>query len=427
MLGEMSESPRVAARIASPSISGPASLNRNPVAPAWSAPCTYSSRSKVVITTTAIGSSTVGPASCRVASTPSRTGIRMSIRQTSGRSSRASRTASCPSRASPTTSMPSRVPRISRSPVRTRSWSSATSTRIVTRSPAGAGSRRPPAAAGVRAGAAGATEQGRSLDHPDDAEARPRGGPALTRVSVVADVQAAPMTAPPVDAHVDQRRVPGMAQGVGDGLLGDPEHGRVHRRLRGSRGHRRASPRRGVPLSASPRRAAPGRQRRAAGRSRLAPGCAAPAPSRASRRACVTPPPRSPPGPRAASAGRVAASARPAWAWIAIAETWWATVSCSSRASSTRSSAFTCSSRRSPGAVLRARGDAERHRAHQHGRPADRVSDPGPADEDPGRGRDQDDREPCQPPRARSPTGTARTAAPGSRSSCTCRGPGRRR
>ncbi len=63
MLGEMSESPRVAARIASPSIAGPASFSRNPVAPAWSAPCTYSSRSKVVITTTAIGSSTVGPAS----------------------------------------------------------------------------------------------------------------------------------------------------------------------------------------------------------------------------------------------------------------------------------------------------------------------------------------------------------------------------
>ena len=63
MLGEMSESPRVAARIASPSISGPASFSRNPVAPACRAPCTYSSRSKVVITTTAIGSSTVGPAS----------------------------------------------------------------------------------------------------------------------------------------------------------------------------------------------------------------------------------------------------------------------------------------------------------------------------------------------------------------------------
>ena len=141
MLGEMSESPRVAARIASPSSSGPASFSRKPVAPANSAPCTYSSRSKVVITTTATGSSTPGPASRRVASTPSRTGIRMSIRHTSGRSSRANRTASCPSRASPTTSMPSRVPRISRSPVRTRSWSSATSTRMFTPTPAAAVSR----------------------------------------------------------------------------------------------------------------------------------------------------------------------------------------------------------------------------------------------------------------------------------------------
>ena len=93
----------------------------------------------------AIRAATRGPASRRVASTPSRTGIRMSIRHTSGRSSRASRTASCPSRASPTTSMPSRVPRISRSPVRTRSWSSATSTRmlidVVTPAPAAAVSR----------------------------------------------------------------------------------------------------------------------------------------------------------------------------------------------------------------------------------------------------------------------------------------------
>ena len=45
--------------------------------------------------------------------------------------------------------------------------------------------------------------------------------------------------------------------------------------------------------------------------------------------------------------GLVAASARPAWAWIAMAETWWATVSCSSRASRTRSSDFACSSLRS--------------------------------------------------------------------------------
>src|SRR5919106_848526 len=44
--------------------------------------------------------------------------------------------------------------------------------------------------------------------------------------------------------------------------------------------------------------------------------------------------------------GLEGASARPACAWIAIAETWWATVSWSSRASSTRSSTFACSRRR---------------------------------------------------------------------------------
>ena len=49
-----------------------------------------------------------------------------------------------------------------------------------------------------------------------------------------------------------------------------------------------------------------------------------------------------------------------------------------------------------PVAVLGARGHAEGHRGHQHGRPADQVPDPGPAQEEPGRGGDQDDREPCQ-------------------------------
>jgi hypothetical protein len=67
----MSASPSAAAWIACSSSAGPASLSRNPRAPALSAPWTYSSRSKVVITTTAIGSATSGPASCRVASMPS--------------------------------------------------------------------------------------------------------------------------------------------------------------------------------------------------------------------------------------------------------------------------------------------------------------------------------------------------------------------
>ena len=49
-----------------------------------------------------------------------------------------------------------------------------------------------------------------------------------------------------------------------------------------------------------------------------------------------------------------------------------------------------------PVVVLGARGHAEGHRGHQHGRPADQVSDPGPAHEERGGGGDQDDREPCQ-------------------------------
>ena len=130
-LGAISASPSAAAWIAWTSSSGPASLSRKPRAPALRAPCTYSSRSKVVMTTIASGSSTSGPASCRVASMPSMAGMRMSNRHTSGRSSRARATASRPSAASPTTSMSGWASRIIVSPVRTISWSSATSTRMV--------------------------------------------------------------------------------------------------------------------------------------------------------------------------------------------------------------------------------------------------------------------------------------------------------
>ena len=64
----------------------------------------------------------------RVASMPSRTGIRMSISTTSGRVRRASATASCPSLASPTTAVSGSFSRILRSPTRTSAWSSAIST-----------------------------------------------------------------------------------------------------------------------------------------------------------------------------------------------------------------------------------------------------------------------------------------------------------
>ena len=60
-LGAISASPLAAAWTAWTSRSGPASLSRKPRAPAFSAPWTYSSRSKVVITTIASGFSIVGP------------------------------------------------------------------------------------------------------------------------------------------------------------------------------------------------------------------------------------------------------------------------------------------------------------------------------------------------------------------------------
>ena len=103
-LGAISASPFAAARTACTSSSGPASLSRKSRAPALSAPCTYSSRSNVVITTTAIGSATSGPASCRVASRPSirACGCRRDRRPDAAHGQP---TAVRPSPASPTTSM----------------------------------------------------------------------------------------------------------------------------------------------------------------------------------------------------------------------------------------------------------------------------------------------------------------------------------
>ena len=57
----------------------------------------------------------------------------------------------------------------------------------------------------------------------------------------------------------------------------------------------------------------------------------------------------------AVASGSVAATVAPAWAWIAIAETWWATVSWRSRASCSRSSRRTRSSSRAR--------EAARHRS----------------------------------------------------------------
>src|SRR5262245_40772924 len=72
----------------------------------------------------------------RAASRPSISGIRMSTRAMSGSWLPTRSTSSWPLAASPTTSMPSAMSRYRRSPWRTREWSSAIATRIVTlRSP----------------------------------------------------------------------------------------------------------------------------------------------------------------------------------------------------------------------------------------------------------------------------------------------------
>ena len=67
----------------------------------------------------------------RVASMPSMTGIRTSIRMTSGLVRRAASTASAPLPASPTTVKPGVAAMIPQKPTRTRAWSSATTTRKV--------------------------------------------------------------------------------------------------------------------------------------------------------------------------------------------------------------------------------------------------------------------------------------------------------
>ncbi len=104
----------------------------------------------------------------RVASIPSIFGIRMSISTTSGRTRRATSTASSPVPASPTTRRSGAVSTRTRKPARTSTWSSATRTETLTRRhrerQPGAD---PVAAAGQRPGAELAAVQGDPLAHPD--------------------------------------------------------------------------------------------------------------------------------------------------------------------------------------------------------------------------------------------------------------------
>jgi hypothetical protein len=130
MDGASSASPAATTRMAARRSAGGVSFRRNPLAPARRAANTYSSRSKVVRITTFTGSTASGPARRRVASMPSQRGMRTSISTTSARSRRATATASSPSPASPTTSRSDWASTIMAKPLRTSSWSSATTTRI---------------------------------------------------------------------------------------------------------------------------------------------------------------------------------------------------------------------------------------------------------------------------------------------------------
>ncbi len=136
--GASSDSPAATTRTAAASSSAGASLSRKPEAPARSASKTYSSRSKVVSTSTLV--STPDSTIRRVAAMPSSTGIRMSIRVTSGTSSETIATASSPLPASPTTSKSLSPSSSERNPARTMPWSSTIASRMVMSwPPSGAG------------------------------------------------------------------------------------------------------------------------------------------------------------------------------------------------------------------------------------------------------------------------------------------------
>lgn len=141
--GASSESPAATTRTACTRSSRRTSLRRKPLAPACSASYTYASESKVVSMTVR---QAVRALISRQAPMPSRTGIRMSSRATSGSSRRTASTACAPSPASATTSMSGWASRIIANPLRTSSWSSATTTRIVNSPP-------PPRALPARGGA----------------------------------------------------------------------------------------------------------------------------------------------------------------------------------------------------------------------------------------------------------------------------------
>lgn len=126
--GATTASPLCTERIAVSSSEGGTSLSMNPLAPALRPVKAYSSRSKVVRISTFGGFSAAQIR--RVASTPSRRGIRTSISTTSVAVERSASIASTPSLASATTSMSGWAESTMRKPVRSSAWSSTSITRI---------------------------------------------------------------------------------------------------------------------------------------------------------------------------------------------------------------------------------------------------------------------------------------------------------
>ena len=126
--GAITASPAATVRIAFSRSPGRASFSMKPLAPALRALKTYSSRSKVVSTSTRVR--TPEATILRVASTPSITGMRMSIRTTSHCVRSTPVTVAAPSAASPTTRRSSSASISIRKPLRTSSWSSARNTVI---------------------------------------------------------------------------------------------------------------------------------------------------------------------------------------------------------------------------------------------------------------------------------------------------------
>src|SRR5690606_15732455 len=173
-------------------------------------------------------------ASSLMAATPSMTGIRRSMRMTSGFSARASSTARAPSPASPSTSKPGSPANMPRMPSRTMGWSSAMSSRIGSVT----GHRRDArgdrgAAAGLRLDLQGAGQAADAPAHRGQAETAAVPYPFHVEArAVVAHVQRHHVL------HVGKRQPDpggaGVLGRVGEGLLGGAEQGLLHLGVQGA-------------------------------------------------------------------------------------------------------------------------------------------------------------------------------------------------